>query len=670
MNYIITNNKSFFEKIGNYNYCNLSEMVLPDTIGFDTETTSLKPFAGDVFSIQIGTGQDNYLIDLQKLGGEITFEEVIPFLKDKKLVGHNLTFDLGWCYKHNFYPTKVFDTFIASKILYNGDKNIYRHDFGTVMERELNLIYDKTEQQNIARTQLSNHKAITYAFNDVDRILDLLNAMGTKIKRKGQLDTFLLHNRYIKALAYIESCGLPIDEQQWLNKIELDKEVFKENERKVIEYIYEHLPQYRDLQIDMFSNEKRILPSLSSALQMIPVFKDFGINVKSDTEPDKETIAENIISKSDHEFVKIWLEFQGSLHDLTTFGANILEKVENGRIYTNYNPILDTARISTRKGDVNVLNLPANQRTRDCFRAKEGYKMIVSDYEGQENAVLAGKSLDSVMIDSVVNGADLHCAFARMIFPLLRDLSDDEIKNNHKDKRNFAKPSRFALAYGGNGYTIAMNQNLPVEEGERIEKLYKELHSGVYEWGEAVLQESIEKGYIASCMGFRLYLPFFEDFKKSEYWIKKKDSIFWEQYRKGKEEYKKKAENTDYVVKDDKSYKHYIRNKGMVSDFFRQKSKYFRLCLNNPIQTTAAHQTKLAVAMLFEEILKNNHIGDVKICVVPHDEIVLEVKEELAEKYKLILENCMRQGGDEVLGSEVIKMKADANIGDSWYEAK
>ena len=58
MNYIITNNRPFFEKIGAYNYCTLEDMVLPDVIAFDSETTSLKPIDGHMFSVQIGTGKD------------------------------------------------------------------------------------------------------------------------------------------------------------------------------------------------------------------------------------------------------------------------------------------------------------------------------------------------------------------------------------------------------------------------------------------------------------------------------------------------------------------------------------------------------------------------------------------------------------------------------------
>lgn len=39
MNFIITGRKHYFQKIGEYNYCSLEEMELPDTIAFDSETT-------------------------------------------------------------------------------------------------------------------------------------------------------------------------------------------------------------------------------------------------------------------------------------------------------------------------------------------------------------------------------------------------------------------------------------------------------------------------------------------------------------------------------------------------------------------------------------------------------------------------------------------------------
>lgn len=670
-NYIITNNKDFFKKIGSYDYCTLEDMVLPKHIAVDSETTSLNPREGDMFAVQIGTGKDNYLIDMQLHNNGLKFEEVIPYLKGKTLIGQNFTFDLTFFYAHGFYPEKVMDTFIASKLLYNGYPGYFRHGFGYIMERELDVIYDKSEQQNIHNTQLSTKKAIQYCFNDVDRLVELMLVLWKKLVSGGFELSAKLHFEYIKGLAYMENCGMPIDTGLWQSKMDYDLEQLQLKEREVIEYIFENLPKFRDTQVDMFSVENKILPKLSSNKQMIPVFEALEINVITDE--GKQSISEDQINKSDHTFVPTWLDYKHAVHSVNNFGQSILDKVKGGRIFTSFNPILDTARISTRSGGINFLNFPANKETRECIRAKEGYKMIVADYEGQENSVGADLHQDPMMLKSIFDGLDLHCAFAKMLFPELMELTDDDIKKNHSDKRKAAKSPRFAFAYGGTGFTVARNQNIPIEEGNRIEGLFKELHQGVYEWGDKVFKEAIKVGYIESAGGFRLHLPFFDEFKEDQAKISSLSRDFWKDYKAGKTSYKARiGEDGEADLTEDLDYqeKLYLEWKNKVSKVAKTRSKYLRLCLNNPIQTTSAHQTKLAVVYLFEHIKKNNHLGLVKLCNVPHDEIVLEVRDDLVDEYQEVLGDCMRRGGDFFLTSGKLKMGADANVDVDWYGAK
>lgn len=669
MNYIITKTPQFFEKIGQYNYCQLEDMILPEIIAIDLETTELKPILGDIFAIQIGTSVNNYLIHCYN--NNYIPQDVIPYLKDKILIGHNLTFDLGFFYKYGFYPDKVKDTFIASKILYNGIKE-YRHDFGTVFERELNINYDKSEQKNIDKIKLSTYKSIEYCFNDVDKLIELHNHLENKIIKEGYKETYGLHCEYIKALAYMEQCGVPLSKEKWLQKIELDKQVLKEKEQLVNNYIVSNLPQFHQQQLDLFNPYPILGLDLSSPKQMIPVFQALQINCIDDE--GKDSISENVIKKTKHEFVDIWLEYQSAKHDVTTFGNNIFEKVIDGRIYTGYNPILDTARISSRKGDVNTLNLPANQRTRECIEAKPGFKMIVADYEGQETRVGADITGDEAMIDSILNGSDLHCAFAKVLYPELQTLSDEEITKNHKTKRNASKSPRFCFQFGGTGYTLALNENLPVKEGMRIEGLFKQLHSGIYEYGDKKLKEAVKLGYIESTMGFKLHLPDFKKFKELEERVEQISKREWELYKEGKEEYKKlekaKEQKRVYEIQKKSSFEFYSKNKSLISRFFKLKSQYYRLCLNNPTQTTAAHQTKLAACMLFNFIKQNNHLGKAKICIIPHDEFVIEVEDELVDLYKEKLGYFMREAGNKFIKNPLIKMNADANSGENWYEAK
>jgi len=681
MNYIITKNKEFFEKIAESNnttfsYCGLEEMVLPKVLAVDTETTSLSPVDGDIFAVQIGTGKNNYLIDCQDHNNGHEFIDIQPYLEDKKLIFHNATFDLGFFYKYGFFPREVHDTFLASKLLHVGAPFYIRHGFGFVMERELKVTYDKSEQKNINVVQLRTLKSINYCFNDVDRLIELAKVLVNKIIAKDMLPTYNLHRNYARALAYVEQCGLPISKDRWANKVVEDKKSLEEMRIKVVDYIYDTLPKFRDLQLELFDNgTKKILPELS-AKQMIPVFEELGINVLN--KDGKKSTKMDVLRKTKHEFVDMWKGYQDFNHDCSTYGENISDKIIDGRIYTTYNPILNTARISTRKSGINFLNFPSNEKTRRCFVASKGYKLIGCDYDGQENVVGSDLHNDPMMVASILEGKDLHCAFARMLFPELENVSDAEIKKNHSDKRKYAKSPRFAFAYGGNGYTVSQSLNIPIEEGYKIENMFKELHSGVYEWGKEVFEEAIKVGYIKSADGFRLHLEYFDEFKKLDHEINDASKEFWQQYREGKKQFKKLEEMKEaleqglavphFEVYDTYSYNVYMDNKSKVSQYFSKKSAYERLCLNNPVQTTSAHQTKAAVIKIFDTILDEGDVWKAKICVVPHDEVLMETLEELADKYRVILEDAMVNEGNKYLKSGIVKMGATAEIGDDWYQ--
>lgn len=675
MNYIITKHPLFFTKIlsdqilsGQIGFCGLEDMVLPEKIALDTETTGLRPRHHDIFCVQIGTGKDNYIIHMYDDNYE--FDDVVPYIDGKILVGHNILFDLGFMYKYNFWPKEVRDTMLASKIMYNGDPRV-RHDFGSVMKRELDVVYDKTEQKNIHIVKLGQESTITYSFNDVDRLLELEENMVAKMKIGGFMETYELHCRYIKALAYMEQCGMPISSKKWKAKMEQDVLDTFTWKNTIESYIHDNLYQFADNQLDLFEGGlKKITVSVNSPLQMIKVFNALGIPTKD--KDDKDSINENVISKSKHEFVEMWLKYQVANHRVTTFGDKIYQQIENERIYTNFNPAVDTARLSTRKGNINFLNFPADKPTRYCFVANPGNVMIVCDYSGQETVIVADLSGDKAMTASVVEGADLHSLLARILFPELEDLSDEEIAKNHKDKRTAAKAPRFAMSYGGNAYTIHMNEGIPLARAQEIEDGFKNLHEGLYAWGDRVFKKAIALGYIDSVDGWKLKLPFYDDFKEMKAKVDAMTQDDWMDYKIGKTEYKKKFEEEEagrvYKYQFPESVDFYKEKKGSISKYFKLRSEYFRLCLNNPVQTRGAHQIKLAACILFEWIVKNNLQWKVLICNSVHDELVVECIDAIKHTVKGVVEQSMLDAGNHYLTN--LTIKADASIGASWGEAK
>jgi len=686
-NYIITKHQEFFNKIGKYEFAPLDVLSeLPSTIAFDSETTGLSSIINDMFCVQIGTGKDNYIVHMYN--DNYQFEEVIPYIKDCTLVMQNGLFDLGFMYKHNFYPEKVLDTMLASKILYNGKfewnefKQTYlpvRHDFGSLMKKHLNIVYDKTDQKNIHLVKLSQPSAIKYSFNDVDRLLELHDALYYKIVKEGAEKTYELHCRFVRALAYMERCGLPLDENLWRAKMKEDQINVKEQTELIEEFIHDELPQFANTQLDFFRTKKEILVSLTSPVQMVKVFNAFKINTKDRF--GKDSVKEDIINKSNHPFVKIWLKFQGAKHRVTTFGEGVVSKILNGRIYTSFNPMVDTARLSSRRGSINFLNFPADANTRSCFVAKEGNDMIVCDWSGQETVIAADLSGDAAMTKSVVEGADLHCLLARVLFPELQELSDEEIVKNHNQKRSDSKAPRFAMSYGGNAYTLHINEGISMKRALEIELGFKKLHEGLYEWGEKIFQIAIKKGYIESVDGWKLYLPKYSQFQKLKIEVDSITREEWTKYRIGKAErqrefmikdhnanLKEGETKKEFIMINKVEYEFYRSKRKTISDYFKLRSEYQRLCLNNPVQTRGSHQMKLALCYFFEWILKKGYINTVLLCNAVHDEIVSECPKELSLEVKNVIGEIMREAGDFYL--ENLKIKADANIGDSWYAAK
>ncbi len=126
----------------------------------------------------------------------------------------------------------------------------------------------------------------------------------------------------------------------------------------------------------------------------------------------------------------------------------------------------------------------------------------------------------------------------------------------------------------------------------------------------------------------------------------------------------------EYEIQDTKSFYYYTGNMKMVSDYFKQKSGYQRLCLNNPSQSLAAHQSKKAMVLLFEDIKKRGYLRKIRIANFIYDEIVLEVEENLAEEAREMLQNAMLTAANSYLDTEFVRQTATANIANDWYHTK
>ena len=135
------------------------------------------------------------------------------------------------------------------------------------------------------------------------------------------------------------------------------------------------------------------------------------------------------------------------------------------------------------------------------------------------------------------------------------------------------------------------------------------------------------------------------------------------------------------------SKKEYARKYGFVKTLFNRKypvpdindedgakrSKSERNCVNSPIQGMSADVTKIAMSLCYLEFVKrgwinleNPALDKVRLIITMHDELVFEVKEELAQEFVHVLKPIMVDNAFIKSVAMSIPLAIDMDIGRCW----
>ena len=462
MIYLVTNQQEMFTPVG-YSMATVEDSINYlknlDVLGFDTETMGFDPYTKALLSMQIGDGERQYVIDCTTVNPK----RYKKLLEKKELIMHNAKFDLKFLYRQEIVPTKVFDTFLAERILTTGIDTA-RRSLDAVVYKYCKIELDKTIRGNIHREGLSS-RVIKYAADDVKYLHEVKRKQEVALKEKQLHRTMSLDNKFVKVLAYVEYCGMYMNAEDWRIKCNKDLMHLEEVKEKLDQFILSNsdkYPQYVDNQLSLFSEGVKCKINWASSKQVIPFMQSLGVDTLTkdkETGLMKDSIDKKVLGpqKKKHPIIEIYIEFTEAQKVVSTYGENWFDYISpvTGRIHTNYTQIMNTGRLSSgqkgmpKKGIKqlpNMQNVPSDTRTRSCFQAQEGNVLIVSDYSGQEQIVLANKSLDTDLLEFYSKGlGDMHSFIASKIFPELGNLSLDEIKDKHKGKRQIAKSAGFAI---------------------------------------------------------------------------------------------------------------------------------------------------------------------------------------------------------------------------------
>ena len=257
MIYLVSKNKSLF---GSKRYKEvpfeeamkvIEPLKLPQ---LDTETTGLDEHTKRILTIQIGNKKNQVVFDWTTL----TISEknkLKEYLEsdDRTFLGWNLMFDLRFLYSVNIWPKHVWDGYIGQKLLWLGytredlvnlfieygyDPAYAGYSLKAACHNYLDYDLDKSVRGKIINEGLIE-EVVVYAAGDVMWIEDIKNEMDKLLDQEELQTAMYVECEFIKGLAYFQYCGVLLDTNKWLAKMDKDLANMKAAEDKLNKWVVE-----------------------------------------------------------------------------------------------------------------------------------------------------------------------------------------------------------------------------------------------------------------------------------------------------------------------------------------------------------------------------------------------------------------------------------------------
>lgn len=628
-------------------------------VGLDTETMGLDPYTKELLTVQLGCAEFQVVIDCTSVDIHL-FKEYMEN-PQRMFLGWNIKFDLKFLYHQRIVPLRVYDGYLAEKLLWLGyPAGMHEMSLKAANINYLGVDMDKSVRGKIIQTGLTED-VIVYAAGDVSCLGKIRDKQLIELEKKGLLKAIDFENEFVKCLAYIEYCGAKLDVDKWKIKMATDLNNLEKYEAELNEWVEEseYSSKYCSVNIqgDLFNGfdtKPRCHINWTSSQQVIPLFEELGLNLKvldKKTKHYKKSVDIKVVGPqaSKSPLIPIYIKYKKAAIIVNTFGQKFLNLINpvTGRIHANFNQLgTDTGRLSST--EPNLQNLPHDAQTRACFVSDKGNRWISADYSGQESYLMASMANDEAMLDELINGSgDLHSLTAKMVFQQIpRDMPLKDIKKNFKDLRQEAKGYEFCFNYGGQDSTLIRNYGLDAKRAKEIYENYMSGFAGLKRYQDFRRVDVMRKGYIllSKITGHKAYIYDYDELKRQM--EKQDDPDFWAYYREMKQE----NPECDTVQG--------------VRRLARRKAESEKQSINYPIQAAGALCFKLASIKLFNWLLKNGLLFKVKYCIPVHDEINLEAPDEISEEVADILVKCMVSAGKPFCTRA--HLGADVEIGDHW----
>lgn len=590
--------------------------------GVDTETEGFDPHSCNLLSIQFGNFDKQFFINCLKEKHLKRKLEII-FKLNVIWILHNSKFDLKFLYKSNIIVrTKIYDTFLAECVLYTGynfkddTKDFYVDtSLRGICYKYLKIDLDKTVRANINKNNLNTEKVILYAINDVKYLPQLKEKQLHFITEKELNAVLELENEAVKVFSLMEYNGVKINVNEWnkvsiqINSELLDIKNGLDSEVRENKFLAQH---FVSKQIDIFTNNKMLI-NWKSNLQKKKLINLLNIPVTGVSERELMRVREK------HSIIKSLLNYNKLNKLSNSFGSKFLKFVNpiTSRVHYTIWQILQTGRISIEKPNVNQIPSKGKlaQLIRSCFIPEEGNVLVGGDYSGMELRIIAEFSKSKLWIDTFNNDEDLHSVLCAITFNIpIEDVKKESHYKKGVSYRDIQKTINFGLAYGMTEYKLADTMDIDTKPAKIIINNFFKVVPDVEKFLNHLGNLAKTRGYIKTNGVYKRIRNFPE-------WVDAKAT-------------------NDFVI----------------------LSEIERAGKNTPIQGTNADIIKLALIKIQHEIWDRNL--PIKIVLAVYDEIRTECPIELAEKWKLKMNEIMIESAKTIIKS--VPIKVDCNITNKW----
>lgn len=576
----------------------VSSIESVSTIAVDLETSGLSPLDSKILLCQIGTPDDQWVINV----ASCPIDPILPYLtsnKWKKII-HNAKFESKFFqYYHHTKINNIWDAYIAEQLLF---PDLFKNGLDDLALKYLGVVLDKSVRKSFTtqKKMVFTEKQINYAAKDTEVLFGIMETQIGQVKEFGLEKIVEVEFDLVGVVANMENVGIPIDAPLWKSKIKHFEDLHEQSRLSMSEIFFSS--GKIDEQLGMFGRADAL--NLNSPKQIKEAFHKIGIDVDKTNERE--------LQKVKHPAAQELLAYRGYQKILSSYGSSFLDKIHpfDGRLHPDFQQIgAETGRFSCR--EPNVQQIP--EEFHECIHL-DGYSVITADYSQIELRILAQLSDDEKLIKAFRSGEDLHKATASMMFGV-------PLASVSKAERFAAKTLNFMIAYGGG-----------------IEKLMDMLNAEAKKTGSPQVNFAQARS---------LKTRYQKTYQTMTNWLAET----------GNKAYRESVSTT--MLGRRRTYRRPDINTMSEKDFEGQVASIKRRGANMAVQGTCADIVKLAMANVYNELNDSGFRANIILQV--HDEIAVLAPKREAEGIKRVLEETMRRTAEEIITKVPVQCDAVVN---------